>query len=139
MGGTAEVRLIGPPAFQMGAAHGLGCLCPETGQLEPSTVQPRPPVWKVEAACKGPSSLLHEASKAHRGCQGHTTSDTMTWLPPQYSQPPCSGLPELSPLRAHVNVSAFGELRAQLCLASIFPSENRDNAAFLAIPTFRAK
>lgn len=52
---------------------------------------------------------------------------------PQYSQPPCSGLPVLSPPGA-VNVSVFGELSSQLCLASIFPSENRDNDAFLATP-----
>lgn len=72
---------------------GLDVLLQTLGSWDPCTVQPRPPVWKVEAVQRGADSLLCEVVKARKGCQNYSTLDAMTWHPFQNSQPPCPRLP----------------------------------------------
>lgn len=67
----------------------------------------------------GRSRLHEEAStpsytRSSRGCQDWSTSDTVSWQPPQNSQPPCPGPPVLTVSSQSVNVSVFRELSSIL-------------------------
>lgn len=96
---------------------------------------PQPPVRKVGAVPRGSSLLLHEAFRAHRGCQDPSTSDTVVAWPPSEltaTHPALVGRCHLLQVGANASASVH---RAQL--SAILSSENGDKDALLDTFTFR--